>query len=60
MELDIGDPVEVRKLSFEKGEEWVPATVVYVSEYQVGVAYASGVREALPRNKMWYRRKEND
>lgn len=48
----IGDPVEVLFISpgeeLEVVEEWVPATVVYVTTSQVGVAFADGDRLALP------------
>lgn len=47
----IGDPVEVLHLMPEGNgivEQWTPATVVYVTPHQIGVAFSDGERLALP------------
>lgn len=47
----IGDPVEVLHLMPEGNEVvevWTPATVVYVTPQQIGVAFSDGERLALP------------
>lgn len=67
--LAVGDPVEVRMLEArpdgpgvtveelsEAREVWWPATVTYVTEREIGVAFANSMRLALPRNQGRYRR----
>ena len=44
----VGDPVVVLKPTME-GEIEIPATVVFVKDYAVGVAYADGKREVLEK-----------
>lgn len=43
-----GDPVVVIKPTLE-GEIKIPATVVFVNDYAIGVAYADGKREVLDK-----------
>lgn len=40
----IGDPVEVHRVRYGKGAEWVPATVAAAYEHQVSVVFADSSR----------------
>lgn len=54
-ELTIGDPVEVKFVEMFKGDVWRPATVVYVDEHSIGVAFNDGTRLVLPKGEGRYR-----
>jgi hypothetical protein len=49
--LKIGDPIEVCFITHD-GTIWNPATVVYVADDHIGVAYAGGRRQAV-RKDQW-------
>jgi hypothetical protein len=49
----IGDAVEVEMISKAAGcepvSEWFPATIVFISRVEIGVAFSDGSRLSLPR-----------
>lgn len=59
--LGIGDPIEIKAMErqpFKHGaqETWIPATITYFDDRQIGVAFSDGQRLAVERGavpKQW-------
>ena len=52
-ELTLGDPVDVLQTSYFNSktlEQLHPATVCYVDDHQVGVAFSDGTTEMFPKS----------
>lgn len=64
--MKIGDPVEVKFARYdpERGrqvvEYWRPATVVFVQDECIGVAFADGTRKSVPRGRHAFRRMRSE
>lgn len=51
-ELGIGDVIEVRQLVLEgvvARENWRYASICFIDEHRIGVAFKDGTRQMLPR-----------
>lgn len=59
-DLQVGDPIEIKKPVWPDGIMWVPATVVYIEANQIGVAYADTTHEVIQRWKGYYRYARRD
>ena len=50
-ELSVGDPVGVKQATYQEGGVLTPATVCYVDDYQVGVAFSNGIKQMFRKDQ---------